>query len=204
MFVDYIELEGPGSGRWPPPSRAQIYAPLGRERPAPGEEYEPARADNARNAARKVIAAFLPRGFRRPVTDAETDAVVAVVEEESRNEKTIEEALKTGLVAMLCSPDFLYLFEPADSATQSDQRQLTDTELASRLSYFLWSSMPDADLSELAAAGRLRQPDVLTSQVDRLLDDHRSDALVDDFATQWLKIAEFDKFQPDERIFREY
>lgn len=204
LYIDYVELEGPLSGRWPPPSRAQFYEPLGNDRPAPGEEYEPANPNDALNAARKVIAAYLPRAFRRPVTDSEIDAVVGVVEEELRNEKTFEEALKTGLVAMLCSPDFIYLFEPEDPATRSDQRQLTDTELATRLSYFLWSSMPDAQLTELAASGRLRQPEVLTRQIDRLLDNHRSDALMDDFATQWLKIAEFDRFQPDERIFRDY
>ena len=272
LFLDYIELEGPLGGRWPPPSRERIYAALGDAHPDLGEEFEPADPSDAKASARKIIARFLPRAFRRPVSDAEIDAVVAVIEEELRNEKTFEEALKTGLIAMLCSPDFLYLFEgedvpgdkqlalgevrdfkdksgrivrgriiafdnnkivferaldkqrfrlspsvfteadqryiaslPPNAAAQpSGQRHLTDMELATRLSYFLWSSMPDDELLRLAGSKRLRGTDVLSAQVNRMLNDPRADALVEDFAAQWLKISEFDRFQPDERIFREY
>ena len=204
LFIDYIELEGPVSGRWPPVSRERIYSALGGDGPGPGEEYEPANAAAAVAAARKIIARILPSAFRRPVNGAEIDGVVRVVEEELRNNNSFEEALKTGLVAMLCSPDFLYLFEPAGPDATADQRRLTDTELASRLSYFLWSSMPDKELSQQAASGRLRQPDVLTAQINRMIDDPRSDALVDDFAAQWLKIAEFDRFEPDKGIFPDY
>jgi mono/diheme cytochrome c family protein len=204
LLVDYVELEGPVSGRWPPDSRKQIYEPLGSNHPEAGEEYEPENAADSVAAARKIIARFLPIAFRRPVSNAEIDAVVGVFEEETRNDKTFEEALKTSLVAMLCSPDFLYLFEPVGPETPEDQRRLTDTEFASRLSYFLWSSMPDAELSEAAASGRLRNDDVLTAQVDRMIRDARADALVDDFAAQWLKISEFDRFEPDRRIFPDY
>ena len=204
LFIDYVELEGPINGRWPPESRARIYEPLGNDRPEPGEEYEPADNDESITAARKIIASYLPTAFRRPVSDAEIDAVVGVVEEELRHEKTFEEALKSGFVAMLCSPDFLYLFEPAQPDAPADQRRLTDTELASRLSYFLWSSMPDSQLAQQAASGRLRQPGVLVAQIDRMIGDPRSDALVEDFAAQWLKIAEFDRFEPDRQIFPAY
>jgi len=204
LFIDYVELEGPVSGRWPPASRAQIYEPLGNDRPQPGEEYEPANAADAVAAARKIIARFLPKAFRRPVSDDEIAGVVGVFEEEIRNDKSFEEALKTGLVAMLCSPDFLYLFEPASPDTPADLRRLTDTEFASRLSYFLWSSMPDEELSRQAASGRLRQPGVLTAQIDRMIRDLRSDALVEDFAAQWLRIGEFDRFEPDRGIFPDY
>ena len=204
LFVDYVELEGPLSGRWPPESRKQIYDALGSSQPEPGEEYEPANAADSVAAARKIIASFLPNAFRRPVSKAEIDGVVGVFEEEVRNARSFEEALKTSLVAMLCSPDFLYLFEPASPDTPAEQRRLTDTELASRLSYFLWSSMPDKELAQQAASGRLRQADVLTAQVDRMIRDPKSDALVEDFAAQWLKIAEFDRFEPDKRIFPDY
>lgn len=204
LFIDYVELEGPVSGRWPPESRTRIYDPLGSHRPEPGEEYEPATPAESVAAARTIIARLLPNAFRRPVSDAEIDAVVGVFEEETRNDKAFEEALKTSLVAMLCSPDFLYLFEPADPEAPVDQRRLTDTEFASRLSYFLWSSMPDSELAQQAASGRLLEPDVLTTQIDRMIDDPRSVALVDDFAAQWLKIAEFDRFAPDKGIFPDY
>lgn len=204
LYLDYVELEGPVGGRWPPESRMLIYEPLGDDRPDPSEEYEPGNSADAVSAARRIIAAWLPKAFRRPVADSEVDALVAVVEEELRNDKTFEEALKTAFVAMLCSPDFLYLFEPAVPDAPIEQRRLTDVELASRLSYFIWSSMPDDELARQAASGRLRQPGVLAAQIDRMIQDSRSDALVEDFAAQWLKISEFDRFQPDERIFPDY
>lgn len=204
LFIDYIELEGPLSGRWPPQSRTQLYAALGDNRPAAGEEYEPIDTNDARQTARLIIAEYLPRAFRRSVAASEIDAVVAVVEEELRNDKTFEQALKTGLVAMLCSPAFLYLFEPTSPQTPAAQRQLTDAELASRMSYFLWSSMPDDELFRAVESGQFRQPAELQKQFNRMFEDAKSDALTNDFAVQWLKIAEFDKFQPDERIFHEY
>ena len=204
LYIDYVELEGPVGGRWPPESRKLIYEPLGNDRPDPSEEYEPADAADAASAARRIIATWLPKAFRRPVANSEIDALVTVVEEELRNGKTFEEALKTAFVAMLCSPDFLYLFEPALPNAPVEQRRLTDVELASRLSYFIWSSMPDDELARHAEAGQLRQPEIFTAQIDRMIQDSRSDALVEDFASQWLKISEFDRFQPDERIFPDY
>ena len=204
LYLDYIEFEGPLGGRWPPLSRELIYAPLGSDHSDPAEEYEPASHEGAIDAARRILAVYLPKAFRRPVTDAETDRVLNVIDGELKSGRTFEESLKTGLVAMLCSPKFLYLFEPTDSTTHADRRQLTDAELASRLSYFLWSSLPDAELADVVHSGRLKQPGVLSGQVDRMLNAPKADALVDDFAAQWLRISEFDRFPPDERIFPRY
>lgn len=204
LFIDWVELEGPVSGQWPPASRARVFQPLGQANLAIDEEVEPGDRSASVAAARKIVADFLPRAFRRPVTAAEIDGIINVVSSELDSNRSFEDAMKTGFIAMLCSPDFLYLFEPADPEAPTQQRQLTDAELASRMSYFIWSSMPDEELSRLAANNHLRQPDVLIAQVDRLLSDKRADALVDDFAAQWLRIADFDRFQPDERIFRDY
>lgn len=204
LYIDYVELEGPAGGRWPPESRKLIYESLGKDRPDPSDEYEPANTADALSASRRIIASYLPKAFRRPVADVEIDALVAVVEEELRNDKDFEEALKTAFVAMLCSADFLYLFEPAQPDATVEQRRLTDVELASRLSYFIWSSMPDDELVQHAASGSLRRPNVLAAQIDRMIQDSRSDALVEDFAAQWLKISEFDRFPPDQRIFPDY
>ena len=203
LFLDYVELEGPLGGRWPPPSRKQIFAML-PSTPDPSDEYEPASQDDAIAAARRIVSFYLPKAFRREVSDAEVDAVVGVVNAELESGRTFEESLKTGLVAMLCSPKFLYLYEPADPASPTDQRRLTDVEMATRISYFLWSSLPDQELTQAAHEGRLSQPDVLAANVNRMLDDPRSDALVEDFAAQWLKIAEFGRFPPDEKIFPRY
>lgn len=99
--------------------------------------------------------------------------------------------MKTGIVVVLCSPDFLYVMEPS---VDEQTRGLTTFELAARLSYFLWSSMPDDELFSLAKNGRLSDAAVLSSQVDRMLADNKSEGLVKDFANQWLKVYEFDKF----------
>lgn len=204
LFLDYVEIEGPLGGRWPPPSREMIYSPLGDARPDPAEEYEPVDDDSAMNAARRIITEYLPKAFRRPVKTSEVDEVLNVIKGELQSGQTFEEALKTGFVAMLCAPDFLYLFEPGSEHSPEATRRLTDLELATRTSYFLWSSMPDSELAQLAETGQISQADVLTAQVDRMLGDPRSDALVQDFAAQWMKVSEFDKFPPDERIFPEY
>ena len=101
--------------------------------------------------------------------------------------------MRMGLARVLCSPGFLFIQEPAVDAKP---RKLTDYELASRLSYFLWSSMPDEELFTLAQAGRLQRSAVLMAQVDRMLDDPKSEALVEGFAGQWLNVREFGSVMP--------
>jgi hypothetical protein len=103
---------------------------------------------------------------------------------------------------MLCSPDFLYLFEPSDQPVVP--RHLNDHELACRMSYLLWSTMPDEELTRLADAGQLRSPNVLKAQVDRMLADPRIEGFVDGFGRQWLKIDEIGRFAPDMQIYPDY
>ena len=101
---------------------------------------------------------------------------------------------------MLTSPKFLYLWEPG-----GDQpRPLADHELAARLAYFLWSSMPDDELFGLGAAGRLHEPASLAAQVDRMLGDGKSRAFVDGFGRQWLRTDQFRTFLPDSKIYKAY
>lgn len=180
LFVDYLEIEGPLQEPYPPASMTVIFP------------------DGVENSeARDIFARLMPRAFRRPVTDEEIAAQLEIVSAELDLGKPFHEAIKTGIIAMLCSPDFLLLLEPAED----ERRQLTDFELATRLSYFLWSSTPDATLIDSAAAGDLRGS--LDDQINRMLADPRAEALVEDFAAQWLRIDEFDQFAPDEGIYGE-
>jgi len=191
LYLDYIEIEGPLHGPWPPASLKTVFPDgLGDDRKTIDE-------------ARRVFERLLPRAYRRPVRTEDVDQIVALVEGELKSGETFEEAVKGGVIAMLCSPSFLYLVEPA-TGRPDQPRPLNDHEFAARLSYFLWSSMPDAQLMQLAAKGGLRDATTLDAQIDRMLADPKSAALVDDFAAQWLKVKEFDQFKPDEQIYKDY
>lgn len=181
LLIESIEVEGPIQEEWPPAShKALLFA--GDERQ--DEEY-----------VREIFARFLPRAYRRPVTAAEVEAIVEVVQDARVNSNlSFHEALRDGLQRVLCSPGFLFLDEPAGDSPQG--RPLTDYELASRLSYFLWSSMPDDELFDLAAAGKLQNAQVISAQVNRMLADPKSDQFVRNFAGQWLSVREYGSVQP--------
>ncbi|MCA9115348.1 MAG: DUF1592 domain-containing protein [Planctomycetaceae bacterium] len=188
LYIDWIEIEGPLYEQWPPRSHQELFF---RDRNTP----------QTVDYAREIFTRFLPRAFRRPVTEQEIADVVGLVQAELERGTSFEQAIGLGVTYILTTPSFLYLAEPAgDDAADG----ISDYELASRLSYFLWSSMPDDRLFELAAAGRLHKPELLRQEVDRMLRDSRSQALVDGFAAQWLRTDEFLEFQPDQKIYREF
>jgi len=189
LVVDWIELEGPHVGTWPPLSHREIFF-----------EGESARKDLA--YARRIFERLLFRAYRRPVTPADVDAATGEVERELGAGESFEEAVKVGLTYVLASPKFLYLVEP--SGAGSPPRALDDFELASRLSYFLWSSMPDAQLLALASSQKLRAPGVLEAQARRMLRDTRAVALVDGFAASWLQAQKFAGIQPNRQIYPEW
>lgn len=179
LLIQSIEIEGPIQKEWPPPSHKLLFFA--------GDD----RRDET--AIRAVFARLLPRAYRRPTTAEEIDALVAVVVQAQTTQKlSFHEAMRLGLQRVLCSPSFVFLQEPA----ADKPRSLTDHELAVRLSYFLWSSMPDETLFTLATAGKLRRPDELTAQVRRMLADPKADQLVQNFAGQWLGVREFGSIQP--------
>lgn len=199
LYLDWIEVVGPLQGEYPPPSMATIFGdgPSATRFADPQSTHE-----QLLQETRAIFARMLPRAFRRPVKDAEVQALVDLVEDELQAGADPEAAIKTGLVAMLCAPDFLFLFEPAQERETS--RRLNDHELACRLSYFLWSTMPDEELRRLAGEGKLSSPEVLAAQVDRLLADPKIEGFVQGFARQWLKVDEFGRFTPDEQIYPDY
>jgi hypothetical protein len=152
--------------------------------------------------AREVMTRFMTKAYRRPVKAEEVDAKVALFDKWRAEKPSFVEAIKVPLAAVLASPHFLYLVEP--EAPQANPRPLSPHELASRLSYFLWSSMPDDELTQLALSGELTKPEVMRTQVKRLLADARSDAFVKNFAGQWLGLRKVGANPPSQTLYPEY
>ncbi len=144
----------------------------------------------------QLIHRFAERAFRRPVEKAEVAPYVQLGEEALTKTGSLLDALRTGYRAVLCSPRFVYF--------QETPGPLDDYAIASRLSYFLWNSMPDEALLAEAKRGRLREKSVIHQQVDRMLGDTRGRRFVEDFASEWLDLALIDSTQPDRRLFRDF
>jgi len=148
----------------------------------------------------KIIATLARRAYRRPVSAAEVSKLVSFVDVARKEGRTVEQGLQLAIQAILVSPHFLFRIEKERAAV----RPVTDIELASRLSYFLWSSMPDEELLGLAEAGKLRTPAVLTGQVKRMLVDPKISAFAENFAGQWLETRNLDSVKPDPQKFPEW
>ena len=154
-------------------------------------------------AARKILTNYTSYAFRRYVTDAEVDRFMTLFQKADERGDPFADSVKLALKAVLVSPRFLFRQEK-DQATRAPYR-IDDFELASRLSYFLWASMPDRELLQLASKQELGRPAVLAAQVERMLKDRRSEALAEEFAGQWLGFDQMrDKIQPDKGRFPEF
>ncbi|MBI4905510.1 MAG: DUF1592 domain-containing protein [Acidobacteria bacterium] len=155
--------------------------------------------------ARKIVGDFAYRAFRRAATAKEVDQYAGFVALARKHGDSFEEGIATALQAILVAPAFLYRIErdqaSAASAGAANAVPVTMAELASRLSYFLWSSMPDAELMRASSNGSLRQPSTLEAQVRRMLRDAKSFALVENFAAQWLQFRNVDVVRPDQERF---
>ncbi|HWB00746.1 MAG TPA: DUF1592 domain-containing protein, partial [Pirellulales bacterium] len=164
------------------------------------DDYMPREAGNLAEA-RAGLGRMARRAFRRPVTSDELDAYVGIVEAELKAGEKFADAVKAGMLAILCSKSFLFLAEGDENA---DRTNLNDWEIASRLSYFLWSTMPDDELFSLAEQGKLRDPLVRQQQVTRMLADPRAARFTDSFATQWLNLKKVGQFPPDKKLYPDY
>lgn len=152
--------------------------------------------------ARAIVSSFAGRAFRRPATAREVDQFVGFVTLARKHGDSLDEGIATALQAILVSPEFLYRIERDQPAAPGrTATPVAPYDLASRLSYFLWSSTPDAELLRLAAQGTLRQPSTLEAQVKRMLRDPKSFALVENFAGQWLQFRNIDVVRPDQEKF---
>ncbi len=186
VFLDYLEVEGPLYEAWPPLSHQEL---IGESDPEVSGISE----------IKSSLMRFLPKAWRGPVQREDIKPILNVASDELDAGGSYLEAMRSALTASLLSPRFLYLALPGNQ-----NRDLNDYELASRLSYFLWNSMPDQRLLDLAASGLLNQPEILTSEVNRMLKNPKSVRFVDGFARQWMKVDTFLAFTPDQRLYREY
>jgi Protein of unknown function (DUF1592)/Protein of unknown function (DUF1588)/Protein of unknown function (DUF1587)/Protein of unknown function (DUF1585)/Protein of unknown function (DUF1595)/Planctomycete cytochrome C len=225
LAVHWVEIEGP-LGPWPPAGYQSLFdgVPLrprsvarseaeGRAAPPPPAKrpenwwiYDPLvpAPANPREDAERLTRSFLPRAFRRPVDPALQDYYVKLVHAALDKGASFADAMVVGIQAALCSPHFLFLTERIDDSRPEPCAALDDYAIASRLSYFLWSSMPDQELLALAEKGELRKPDCLRKQVERLLNDQRARRFTADFAGQWLDLRNINATSPDPQIYGEF
>jgi len=153
----------------------------------------------------KIVSTLAHRAYRRPVTRAEVASLMKFVALARSRGETTEQGIQLAIEAMLVTPQFLFRIEHDPNPTDAqDVHRISDVELASRLSYFLWSSMPDDELLGQAEAGKLHEPTVLDAQVKRMLADRRSAAFATNFAGQWLEIRNLDVVKPDPEKFPEW
>ena len=155
--------------------------------------------------ARELLSAFVPRAYRRPVPATEIERLVKLVDGALAEKAPFTEAMGVAVQAVLCSPHFLFRWElDPDALKPGAVRNLNDYEVAARLAYFLWSSMPDAQLTDLAAKGELLKGDTLRREVKRLLEDWRAQAFVRNFSSQWLQIRAVDEVEIDVAKFPKF
>jgi hypothetical protein len=181
LAVEWVEFEGPLLQEWPPESQRRVFGDVD---PKAGRLPD----------AERLLREFLPRAFRRPITEAHLEPYLALVKEKLDRKYTFEDAMRVALRAALASPNFLFLREAPGP--------LDDFALANRLSYFLWKSIPDQGLIELARKKQLRAS--LRAEVERILAHPAAESLTRHFLGQWLDLRQIDANAPDKNLYPEY
>jgi hypothetical protein len=192
LTLNLVEVFGPvnATGLSSTPSRAKIFV------------CYPESETQEKPCAGEIVASLAREAFRGAFNDDDLPRLMRLYDEGAANGAGFEQGVEYALAGVLAHPKFLYRFEPKpDGATPGAAQPLSSVELASRLSFFLWSSIPDAELLELAAADRLNEPAVLEQQVARMLADPRAETLASNFAYQWLNLGELTSLAPDPSIF---
>ena len=188
-------IEGPltvsGSGQ--SPSRQRIFSCY------PADESE------ATACATTILGSIARRAYRRPVTDGEMDRLLGLYQGERDSGRSFDAGVQTALGYVLVAPQFLFRAEKDPEGLASDGiYQISDLEMASRLSFFIWSSIPDDELMDLAVGGRLQEPEVLAAQVERMLADERAERLAKNFSGQWLFLRNLRATNPDPYVFPDF
>ncbi len=216
LAVAWIEVEGPINDIWPPESHRRIFGEMAQGKAATNNQPDRVEVVSSapREDAERILRKFVRRAYRRAVTEADLRPFLGLVENRLTDGQTFEQAIRVGLAAVLVSPEFLYLREKPG--------RLDDFALASRLSYFLWSTMPDEELLALAERGAvlsaqakkddgtrsgpatLSDPDVLHAQVERLLKAPQAAAFTENFIGQWLGLRDIDFTMPGQILYPEY
>ncbi len=197
LVVERMEIEGPFNPKAPPENLA-IKRVLFIK---PGEVGGDGKTVSEDDAARQILYRFGTRAFRRPLQRDEWDRLFKLYKTTRAGGEGFEGALRMPLGAILVSPYFLFRIEPDPAGPSGTIRPLTDYELAARLSYFLWSSMPDDALLDLAAHGKLKDPATLDAQVGRMLKDPKAADFIRNFVGQWLELRNLDAHQADPNAF---
>jgi mono/diheme cytochrome c family protein len=192
--INTVTIRGPfaASGPGDTPSRKRIFL------------CQPASQAEESACARRILSQLARRAYRRPVVDADLADLMPFYNE-GRSAGSFESGIQLALERLLVSPQFLFRIErqPADALPGKAYR-VSDLELASRLSFFIWSSIPDDELLDVAIRGELKKPDVLERQTRRMLTDPRSEALITNFATQWLFLGDIALKEPDPLLYRHF
>lgn len=198
LMVDWMEIEGPIYDAWPPTSHRSIVT----------TDHEAIRDLTKR--AKQVVADFMQRAYRRSITEEEVTEKLELFDLLLAEREGFLTAIRKPLIAILVSPHFLYLPEPpgqkqgGNNLADGSSSYVDDEQYASRLSYFLWGTMPDEELSELARQKKLRNRSMILKQIDRMLADSRADALVDLFASQWLGLRDVGANPPATDLYPDY
>jgi len=195
LAIHKVKLERVHRGADNEQIRKQLLAGVSRKWDASRNEMRLTSDAPKRDVAR-LLKQFAEQAFRRPVTDDVVQPFVQLAEADLKAGVSLLDAVRNGYRAILCSPRFLHFQELPGT--------LDDHAMASRLSYFLWNSMPDGELRELADNGQLQKTDVLKQQVERMLQDPRGDNFVKDLAYEWLDMSEIDFTEPDRRMYPQF
>ncbi len=191
-----VSIDGPYNvyGLSEGPSRRRLYV------------CHPVAASEETACATKILGTLARRAYRRPVGSSDLEAPLSFYKQARQNGGSFDDGIRAGVARVLSSPYFLYRIETDPPAERpGTAHPVSDLELASRLSFFLWSSIPDDKLLDLAIAGRLREPAILAAQAERMLSDERADALVENFTGQWLQLRNLEaKVVPDLLMFPDF
>jgi cytochrome c551/c552 len=193
--IDRITVEGPAkaSGSGDTPSRRRVFV------------CRPAGASDEIPCAKKIVSSVARRAYRRPLNDNDLETLMGFYQLGRNSGGNFEMGIEAALQRILASPEFLFRFEPDPANVAADAPyQLSDLALASRLSFFLWSTIPDDQLLKVASEGKLKDPATLEQQVRRMLSDPRSETLTTNFADQWLYLRNLKNIQPDFQTFPDF
>ncbi len=205
IAIEWMELEGPIVDTWPPFSTTNLLKDIELKKlddkkwdPSRQHhiEYEIVAGENPRKQLEAIVAWLAPRAFRRPLYESEGTPFVDIGMDALSNGRTFDASIRKMCRTILASPQFLFM--------APEQTELNHFDIASKLSYFLWKSMPDHKLFLLANKEQLRDPKVIKAQVDRLLADKKSKRFIKDFIRQWLQLSEIDATAPDKRLYPEF
>lgn len=210
----WLEAEGPIYDAWPTAGHKLLFGDLAMVNRKPAEQNEKAAPETNRFAkftapsgveviskkptadAERLLRHFVGNAYRRPATDSEMKRFLPVIQKALKTGNSFTDAMLAGYTAVLCSPEFIYLEEKPG--------RLDDYALASRLSFFLWNSPPDAELRQVAARGGLRQQDILRAQTDRMLNDPKAQRFVEAFLDYWLELRRISATSPDAALYSDY